>query len=124
MVETRRLDELIENTADRLALPDGDLVVALSGGADSAALGLLALSQSSTVTAVHVDHGFESSAGLRSAAERTAQLLGLSLLILETEVPPGPSIEGQARKARYEALAEGVPASRRIRETIRPRRCS
>lgn len=41
MAGTRRLTALAAEATSRLDLPDGDLVVALSGGADSAALAWL-----------------------------------------------------------------------------------
>ena len=41
MVETRRLTQLVGEVVDRVYLPAGDAVLALSGGADSAALGYL-----------------------------------------------------------------------------------
>ena len=41
MVETRRLSELRSRLAGLLRLPGGDLLIALSGGADSAALAYL-----------------------------------------------------------------------------------
>ena len=114
MAETRRLIDLIERTSDRLELPDGGPVVALSGGADSAALAFLTKELAGDTAAVHVDHGLEFSPQLRRAAVETASLLEIDLQVLEVDVPDGPSLEGQARRARYGALAAGVASTAAI----------
>ncbi|HWL48369.1 MAG TPA: tRNA lysidine(34) synthetase TilS, partial [Acidimicrobiia bacterium] len=104
MVETRRLKELTGRSGDLLRLPTGNLVVALSGGADSAALAYLIHHQGRDVRAVHVNHGLPASDRLEEAARAVARIVGIALEVVRIEVPPGASIEGQARKARYEAL--------------------
>lgn len=108
MVETRRLKALRESAGARLALPDRFLIVALSGGADSAALAYLCARQVPNVRALHVNHGLRHSAVLESAARSIAQDLELSLTIETVDVPDGPSPEGQARRARYEAFGDGL----------------
>lgn len=108
MVGTRRLKQLVDSVTDRLALPDGDLVVALSGGADSATLAYLCTLEDHTVRAVHVDHGLPGSPLMEKAAIRIAEQLGLALDVIRVEVPAGPSPEGQARRARYSAFAENA----------------
>jgi tRNA(Ile)-lysidine synthase len=108
MAGSRRLTGL---SGDVLAsveehLPDGRLVVALSGGADSAVCAWAANRLRGGVRAVHVDHGWPASAALRRAAQQVAGHLGLGISVVETQVEPGPSPEGQARLARYEALED------------------
>ena len=105
MVETRRLKELRGRSADLLRLPDGDLVVALSGGADSATLAYLVRRMGREVRALHVDHGLPASDRLAAAAQSVAGVVGLGLEVQEIEIPSGASIEGQARKGRYAALS-------------------
>ena len=105
MVGTRRLTQLVESVEDRLALPEGPLVVAMSGGADSAALAFLAGQQGREVRAVHIDHGLPGSPLMRKAAKEVAAVTGLELDVRTIEVPEGPSPEGQARLARYAELA-------------------
>ena len=79
--------------------------VALSGGADSAALGLLALeSGGDDVRAVHVHHGLRWSDRLSSAASLVADQLGVPLSVAEVEVSEG-SPEAAAREARYRVLS-------------------
>jgi len=87
------------------------LLVALSGGADSAAL-LTALKQGAgwplALRAVHVDHGLQrASLALKEASEKLCRRLAVPLSVLEVRVDTGTgvSIEAEARRARYRALA-------------------
>lgn len=90
--------------ADFTDFPDGPLLVALSGGADSATVAHLAAGSGRTVRAVFVDHGFAESASMRTAAEAVAAYLSLELEVAEVVVGDGPSPENQARTARHEAI--------------------
>lgn len=102
-------------------LSRGDLVlVACSGGPDSAGL-LVALTQLSEplgirLHAASVDHGLRASASQDvRVAERQAESLGVAFTGLRVVVPEGPSLQAQARKARYNALrqlAESIGACR------------
>jgi tRNA(Ile)-lysidine synthase len=89
------------------------LVVALSGGADSACL-LTALCAAAPlslpwpVRAVHIDHGLQAAAGaLRESAEGLCRRLGVPLSVARVAVESGPgiSVEAAARTARYRAFA-------------------
>jgi tRNA(Ile)-lysidine synthase len=91
----------------------GGLVVALSGGADSASL-LKAAAALGTdfralpLRAVHVDHGLQASASrFRQACVDLCRQLGVPLRVITVSVnrAPGASIEAAARDARYAALA-------------------
>lgn len=106
MVETRRLTELESRLNDLLELPDGDLAVALSGGADSAALAYLLTNHGRAIRAVHVNHSLPHSPRLEEAARAVASTIGAELDVLTIEIPPGASAEGQARGARYSALLD------------------
>lgn len=108
MVETRRLSELRSRLAGLLRLPGGDLLVALSGGADSAALAYLLANLGRRSRAVHVNHGLPASARLEVAARAVADAVGIELEVSAIVVPPGASFEGQARQARYEALFDSL----------------
>jgi tRNA(Ile)-lysidine synthase len=105
-------------------IPDGStgLVVALSGGADSASL----LSATAAATsadaanagtavrgmplrAVHIDHGLQNTAAsFREACAAQCAALGIPLTVIAVNVQtePGVSIEAAARDARYAALAQ------------------
>jgi tRNA(Ile)-lysidine synthase len=104
MVETRRLNELRRRSSDLLRLPTGKLVVALSGGADSATLAYLIHQLGRDVRAIHVNHGLPASDRLEEAARAVAGSLEIALEVVPIEVPPGASFEGQARIARYAAF--------------------
>jgi len=111
MAATRRLSELVDRVSSRTKFPDRNLVVALSGGADSGALAYLAQLTGQEVRLLHVDHGFTHSLEMKVAAEAIAAKLEAPLETVEVTVPPGPSIEGQARRVRYGAFAAAVPES-------------
>lgn len=108
MAGSRRLTALSADVLRRVEpqLPVGPLIVALSGGADSAVCVWAAARSGSPVRAVHVDHGWPASPLLRSAAGEVAAQAGVDLTIVETHVPPGDSPEGRARTVRYAALTE------------------
>src|SRR5271155_4070774 len=90
------------------------LLVALSGGADSAAL-LCALHAEKfrqlPLRAVHIDHGLQAAAAaFRAAAQSLCDRLEVPLKIisLHVDVSQGVSIEAAAREARYAALGAEV----------------
>jgi tRNA(Ile)-lysidine synthase len=89
------------------------LVVALSGGADSASL-LAAVSalglgvRGLPLRAVHIDHGLQTAAAsFRESCAALCATLGTPLAVIPVTVrtPPGASLEAAARDARYAALA-------------------
>ncbi|MHB8720378.1 MAG: tRNA lysidine(34) synthetase TilS [Steroidobacteraceae bacterium] len=94
------------------------LVVALSGGADSA--GLLAAAhglgtgfRGLGLRAVHVDHGLQAAAAsFREACAALCAALDIPLTVIPVSVqtPPGASVEAAARDARYAALARELRA--------------
>ncbi|MGA2473938.1 MAG: hypoxanthine phosphoribosyltransferase [Acidimicrobiales bacterium] len=89
--------------------PGTALACAVSGGADSLALLVLATSAGCEVTAIHVDHGLragsDAEAGVVAAA---AAGLGARFESHRVSVPPGPNLEARARTARFAVLPEGV----------------
>lgn len=94
------------------------LVVALSGGADSAVL-LTAAAQLDppfrglSLRAIHVDHGLQSAAvDFRRACERLCRHLGVPLntIAVTVDAHSGLSIEAAAREARYAGLAREFKA--------------
>jgi len=105
MVETRRLTRLVAAFSKRLELPDGRLVVGLSGGADSAVLSYLCSRLDRQVGAVHINHGLANSPMMEGAAVAIAQGLGVTIDVRHVVVPEGPSPEGQARLVRYSEFA-------------------
>ncbi len=104
MVGTRRLSELTADAVADARIPEGRLAVALSGGADSAALLLLCRNAEREVTAVHVNHSLASSDVMEQAARAIASHLEVPIDVSTVEVPAGPSPEAQAREVRYGVL--------------------
>jgi tRNA(Ile)-lysidine synthase len=82
---------------------------ALSGGADSTALVLLALAAGCEVTAHHVDHGLRASSSSDALIASTiAAELGIDIVVHQVQVAPGPNLEARARAARFAALPNDV----------------
>lgn len=81
----------------------------MSGGADSAALAILAAAAGIPATLWHVDHGLRpGSAAEASVVADLAAGLGHSFVAVTVGVESGPNLEARARTARYSALPEGV----------------
>lgn len=104
MAEPRRLTELAGQVEAAIDLPPGPVVVALSGGADSASLLFMCCRLGRPARALHVHHGLAASDMMAGAAETVASRLGVDLRVLEVDVSAGASPEDQARRARYAAL--------------------
>jgi tRNA(Ile)-lysidine synthase len=82
---------------------------AVSGGADSLALLVLAVVAGLHVTAIHVDHGLRPESAAEAAhVEEVARRFGAVFVARRVAVPPGPNLEARARRARYDALPDGV----------------
>lgn len=82
---------------------------AVSGGADSLALLVLAGEAGCEVTAVYVDHGLRPGSG--RDAEIVAEVAcarGAGFRAERAHVAPGPNLEARARAARYAALPPDV----------------
>lgn len=90
--------------------PPGTAVdCAVSGGADSLALLVLAVAAGCEVTAWHVDHGLRP--GSSAEAEVVAAVAGRHGAGFRAErisVPAGPNLEDRARRARLAVLPHGV----------------
>ncbi|MDQ1428724.1 MAG: tRNA(Ile)-lysidine synthase [Acidimicrobiaceae bacterium] len=87
----------------------GAVACAVSGGADSLALLVLAVAAGLAVTAIHVDHGLrEGSAEEALVVKAAATDLGAGFESRAVVVAPGPNLEARARTARYAALPPGV----------------
>ena len=85
------------------------MTCAVSGGADSLALLVLAGEAGCRVTAVHVDHCLRPGSDregdmVRAAASR----FGAAFVAERAPVAPGPNLEARAREARYAVLPPDV----------------
>jgi tRNA(Ile)-lysidine synthase len=90
--------------------PTGTAVAcAVSGGADSLALLVLAVAAGLEATAVHVDHGLRpGSAAEAGVVAAAAARLGAGFRAETAHVAHGPNLEARARAARYAVLPAGV----------------
>jgi len=95
---------------ERCTFPPAGTAVdcAVSGGADSLALLVLARAAGCEVTAVHVDHGLRpGSADEAGVVQGAARRVGADFRSLRVEVAPGPNLEARARAARLGVLPPG-----------------
>lgn len=89
--------------------PGAAIDCAVSGGADSLALLVLAVTAGCQVTAWHVDHGLRpGSAAEVDVVAAAADRYGAQIRSLRIEVSAGPNLEDRARRARFDALPAGV----------------
>lgn len=85
--------------------PGSRVTAAVSGGADSLALLVLAVAAGCEVTAVHVDHGLRpGSADEADVVAAAASRLGAAFRSEAVAVAPGPNLEARAREARWSVL--------------------
>ncbi len=102
---------LVSDLLTRCTFPSGGaaLACAVSGGADSLALLVLAAAAGCAVTAIHVDHGLR--AGSEAEAEvvaGAAARFGARFESRRVTVAPGANLEARARAARFGALPPDV----------------
>ncbi len=104
-------DEGVRSLLGRCTFPESGkpVVCAVSGGADSLALLVLATAAGCEVTAVHVDHGLRPGSGEEAErVEQAARRLGASFRALNAMVGLGPNLEARARTARRAVLPKGA----------------
>lgn len=91
------------------APPGTAVTCAVSGGADSTALLILAAAAGLDVTAVHVDHGLRAGSATEALqVAETAARLGVAFRAVRVDVGDGPNLEARAREARYAVLPPDV----------------
>ena len=111
LADTARGLPLVSDLISRCTFPPEQSHVdcAVSGGADSVALLVLACAANPNVTAWHVDHGLRINS--HTEAELVAQLatqLGAQFESRTVTVEQGANTEARAREARYSILPSGV----------------
>ena len=89
--------------------PGAPLACAVSGGADSLALLVLAVAAGCDAVAHHVDHGLrEDSDQDVHVVNEVADGLGIEVVVHRVNVGAGPNLEARARSARLAALPAGA----------------
>ena len=102
---------LVSDLLSRCTFPPPSTAVdcAVSGGADSVALMVLACTANLNVTAWHVDHGLRENSHTEAAlVAQLATQLGAQFESRTVTVEQGANTEARAREARYAALPQGV----------------
>ncbi len=102
---------LVLDLLSRCAFPaaGAPLACAVSGGADSLALLVLATAAGCDVTAIHVDHGLRAgSAAEAQVVLGAAARLGARFESHRVSVRSGPNLEARARAARFSVLPADV----------------
>jgi tRNA(Ile)-lysidine synthase len=101
--------ELRASLFARCVFPSAPLTCAVSGGADSLALLVLATATGDAVTAIHVDHGLRPESGAEARVVRDAAArFGAAFRSERVVVAPGPNLEARAREARFAVLPPGT----------------
>ena len=89
--------------------PGSAVTCAVSGGADSMAMMVLAHAHGLRVSVVHVDHGLrDGSANDAHVVRAAAGPLGIEVDVRSVSVEPGSNLEARAREARYAVLPPDV----------------
>jgi len=86
-----------------------EIALAVSGGADSLALLVLAVARGCRAVVYHVDHGLRPSSETEADVVREAAArFGARFVGLQVTLQPGPNLEARARNARYAVLPTGI----------------
>ena len=95
---------------DQCTFPsNGPIHCAVSGGADSSALLILASMTGEEVIAHHVDHGLRPNSSIESdRVARLANQVGAKFRSVALSLEEGPNLEARARSARFDALPDDV----------------
>jgi tRNA(Ile)-lysidine synthase len=104
-------DAAVERMLARCRFPAAGAVAvcAVSGGADSLALMVLACAAGCDVTAAHVDHGLRAHSDTEAdVVAAAAKRFGARFVAHRVDVSPGPNVEARARAARYRVLPPDV----------------
>jgi len=104
------VSDLLAAVRSRCRFPRaGPVTCAVSGGADSLALLVLAVDAGLDVTAVHVDHGLRPGSAVEAdLVAAAAQRVGAGFRAVAAPVADGPDLEARARAARHAALGPGA----------------
>ena len=105
------MDRAVSDLLDRCTFPPvgSTVTAAVSGGADSLTLLVLACAAELDVTAVHVDHGLRDGSGAEAeVVASAASRFGARFRSEQVTVPQGPDLEQRARLARLAVVGDGA----------------
>ena len=89
--------------------PGTHVTCAVSGGADSMSLMVLAIAAGCAVAVIHVDHGLRPGSDIEAdVVAAAAARFGVTFHSERIDVPAGPNLEARARDARYAVLPDDV----------------
>ena len=111
LIDSARGLPLVTELLSRCSFPPENTQVdcAVSGGADSVTLLVLACAANLNVTAWHVDHGLREHSHTEAAlVAQLALQLGAHFKSRTVTIEQGANTEARAREARYSVLPEGV----------------
>ena len=111
LIDSARGLPLVTELLSRCSFPPENSQVdcAVSGGADSVTLLVLASAANLNVTAWHVDHGLREHSHTEAAlVAQLAKELGAHFESRTVTIEQGANTEARAREARYSVLPEGV----------------
>jgi tRNA(Ile)-lysidine synthase len=90
-------------------VPGTQVTCAVSGGADSMSLLVLAVAAGCAVAVIHVDHGLRPGSNNEAdVVAAAAARFGAAFHSETIDVPAGPNLEARARDARYAVLPDDV----------------
>ncbi|MFV1991429.1 MAG: tRNA lysidine(34) synthetase TilS, partial [Acidimicrobiales bacterium] len=93
------------------------LNLAVSGGADSVAMLILAAETGRPLTVVHVDHGLRSSSEAEAGQVRDlAEQFGAEFVLHELDLVTGANLEERARLARYAVYPDEVAVAHTVED--------
>ena len=105
---------VVERVSSFLGDVGDPLLVALSGGADSAVLAWAIQEDGREARAIHVHHGWPHSDRMAASAAAVADRLGIELERVKVHAGGPGSPEEEARRARYEAFRRMIRAGELI----------
>ena len=102
--------DALQHFFDQCTFPsNGPIHCAVSGGADSSALLILASMTGEELIAHHVDHGLRPNSSSESdRVARLANQVGAKFRSVTLSLEDGPNLEARARSARFDALPDDV----------------
>lgn len=99
--------------------PGAQFSIAVSGGADSTALLVLATYAGLDVTVYHVNHQIRKESDAEEiVVENLAKRYGAKFVVKRVKVAPGANLEARLRKARFSVLPENIATAHTMDDQV------